>query len=101
MIDLLKSADPRITQALFLGAMLVVFYFFSIRPQRKKHQGQQHFMKSLKPGVHVVTIGGLHGKIMKVDTTTLTLEIDHRAQLVVEKSAISAEASRRYQQKKV
>ena len=52
------------TQLIFLGLIIVVFYFFMIRPQMKKTKEAKKFRESLKKGDKIVTIGGLHGKIV-------------------------------------
>jgi preprotein translocase subunit YajC len=83
-------------QLLFIGGIIVVFYFFMIRPQQKKQKSQTTFRESLKKGDKVVTIGGLHGKIVEVTTDTITLEVDRSVKLTFEKASISLEASKRF-----
>jgi preprotein translocase subunit YajC len=80
---------------LMMGAMFIVFYFFMIRPQQKKQKEQKQFRETLKKGDTVVTIGGLHGKIVVVEGETVTLDVDRGVKLTFEKSAISQEASKR------
>jgi preprotein translocase subunit YajC len=77
---------------IFIGAIIIVFYFFMVRPQQKKLRDQKKFRESLAKGVQVVTIGGLHGRIVAVEDTTVVLEVDKRGTLLTfEKSAIAAE----------
>ena len=94
---LLQSAPSSggILQFVMLGAIFVVFYFFMIRPQQKKQKDQRSFSESLKKGDEVVTIGGMHGRIMQVDKDTVTLEVDRGMKLTFEKSAISLEFSKK------
>lgn len=73
----------------------MVFYFFMIRPQQKKQKDQRTFSDSLKKGDEVVTIGGMHGRIMEVDKDTVTLEVDRGMKLRFDKSAISLEFSKK------
>lgn len=80
------------TIALWVG-VLGVLYFFMIRPQQQKQKDQKSFVNNLKKGDSVVTIGGLHGKIVGVDSTTVVVEVDKGVKLTFEKSAISREAS--------
>ena len=54
--------------------LLAMFYFFAIRPQRKKEKEIKSMRSSLRVGDDVVTIGGLHGKISKVKGDVLILE---------------------------
>ena len=90
------------TQVLLIGAIIVVFYVFSIRPQQKKHKTQKQFLEGIKNGTPLVTIGGIHGQVVQVDKDTVKLAIDHKGtSLVIEKSAISLETSKKNLQKKV
>lgn len=68
--------------------MLVVFYFFLIRPQQKKQKELKAFRENLKQGDKVVTIGGIHGKILEITDTTVLISSEG-TKLRFEKSAIS------------
>ncbi|MEO9805067.1 MAG: preprotein translocase subunit YajC [Reichenbachiella sp.] len=80
---------------IMIGVMVVIFYFFFIRPQQKKQKDQKSFSESVAKGENIVTIGGIHGKVLSVDDTTVTLEIDKGAKMKIEKSSISMEATKR------
>lgn len=73
--------------------IVVVFYLFFIRPQMKKSKEQRKFRENLKKGDKVVTIGGMHGKIVEVKETTVVIEVDGQQKLTFEKSAIAAEGT--------
>lgn len=75
-----------------LGLMLVVIYFFMIRPQQKKARQEKDFESSLKVGDKVVTKSGLHGRIAELNETTIVLET-MAGKLKMERSSISAEMS--------
>ncbi|MCB0761682.1 MAG: preprotein translocase subunit YajC [Flavobacteriales bacterium] len=77
---------------IFIGLMFVVMYFFFIRPQQKKAKEAQKFREALTKGARVVTIGGIHGKILDIDDKTVLLQCDS-GKLRVEKSAVSATSS--------
>ena len=81
-------------QLVFLVAIIVVFYFFMIRPQVKKQKQEKDFRESLQKGAKVVTIGGIHGRILEVNDRTFMIEIDTNVKVRVERSAISAEATK-------
>lgn len=85
-------------QLLMILMIVVVFYFFMIRPQMKKAKMEKEFKTSLNKGDKVVTIGGVHGKIVDIQDNTFLLEIDNNVKVKVEKSAISAEVTKQYQQ---
>jgi preprotein translocase subunit YajC len=74
---------------LMLGLMFVVFYFFMIRPQAKKAKDARKFRENLQKGTRVVTIGGLHGKVVEVEEKTVLLQVDDNVRLKFEKSAIA------------
>jgi preprotein translocase subunit YajC len=82
------------TMPLLLGAMILVFYFFMIRPQAKKAKDAKKFQENLQKGDKVVTIAGIHGSINKVnDDGTISLEVNPGSYLKMEKSSISIEWS--------
>ena len=72
-----------------LFLILIVFYFFFIRPQTKKNKDQKKFREALKKGDKVITIGGLHGKAVEVKETTVIIEVGNQVKMTVEKSAIA------------
>lgn len=72
--------------------VIVVFYFFFIRPQIKKSKDQRKFREGLKKGDKVVTLGGIHGKILEVADTTVVIEVEGQNRLKIEKSAVAMEA---------
>ncbi|OHX67260.1 preprotein translocase subunit YajC [Flammeovirga pacifica] len=76
---------------LFLVGMIAVFYFFMLRPQQKKQKAQQKFSDELKKNKNVVTVSGMHGKIVEVKANAVVLEIDRGVKVTFEKSSISAE----------
>ena len=69
--------------------IIVVFYFFMIRPQMKKTKELKKFRESIKKGDKVVTIGGIHGRIVEEQETTYTIEVEGQTRLRIEKSAVA------------
>jgi preprotein translocase subunit YajC len=84
-------------QLLMFGAIILVFYFFMIRPQQKKAKDQKKFREELTKGMQVVTIGGLHGRLTAVNEDTVEIEVDKGIRLTFDKSAISLEATAKVQ----
>lgn len=76
------------SRLILLLLILGVFYFFMIRPQMKKQKELKKFREGLTTGDKVVTIGGIHGKILEVSDTTVLLSCEG-GKLRVEKSAVS------------
>jgi len=71
--------------------IVVVFYFFMIRPQMKKQKTAAKFKEEIKKGDKIITIGGLHGKIAEIGDKTFIIEVEGGNRLKIEKSAISME----------
>jgi len=83
---------------LFIGAIFFIMYFFMIRPQSKKAKEQRTFISSIQKGDKVVTIGGVHGKVLKVNEDgTVLVEVDANTKLKIEKSSLSVEFSKKAQ----
>lgn len=81
-------------QLVMMGAIILVFWMFMIRPQAKKAKEQKKFVDNMQKGDRVVTIAGIHGKINKVnDDNTLELEVSPGSYLKIERSSISMEWS--------
>ena len=76
----------------FLVLIFVVFYFFFIRPQMKRQKDSRKYRENLQKGQKVVTIGGIHGKIVELQDATVTLEVENGVRLKMEKSAIAMDA---------
>ena len=75
---------------IMIALIFVVFWLFFIRPQNKKQKEEQKFREALQKGDDVVTIGGIHGKVVEVKPTTVLISVDNNVKIEVEKSAISA-----------
>ena len=74
-----------------LIGIAVVMYFFMIRPQQRKAADAKKFRESLTKGSTVVTIGGLHGKVLDVNEESVTIEVDRGTRLKFDRSAIARE----------
>ncbi|MFN8324082.1 MAG: preprotein translocase subunit YajC [Chitinophagales bacterium] len=79
---------------LFMGAMFFVMWLFFIRPQAKQAKLAKEFQAGIEKGAKVVTSGGIHGKVVKTDETTVQLEIDNNVRMRIEKTGISLELTK-------
>jgi preprotein translocase subunit YajC len=84
----------QIGQFLPMLLIIVVFYFFMIRPQMKKAKDHKKFVEELKKGDKVITLSGIHGKIVDLNDTTFLIEVESGTKIRFEKSAVSLEASK-------
>lgn len=78
----------------FLLVGLAIFYFFMIRPQVKEQKAQQEFFGKLKKGSKVVTGSGIHGTIVDMEETHLSLLIAPKTIITIQRSAISLELTK-------
>lgn len=81
-------------QMIMFGLIIVVFYFFMIRPQMKKAKDQKKYIDELKKGDKVVTTAGIHGRIVDITDTLIIVEVDSNTKIRFDKSAISLDASK-------
>jgi len=72
-----------------LVAIIAIFYFLILRPQKKRQQESQKMLSALKKGDRIVTIGGIHGVITSVRETTVIVRVDENVKLEFNRAAIS------------
>ena len=92
------AADPAQASGMFsiiwLVAMIVVFYFVLVRPQKKQEKKMREMLAALKVGDKVITAGGIAGKVVKIKDDFIWLETgfvgnpDKLSTLKMEKAAI-------------
>jgi len=76
-----------------LIAIIAIFYFLILRPQKKRQQESQRMLSALRKGDRVVTIGGIHGIITSVRENTVVIKVDENVKLEFNRSAISGVTS--------
>jgi preprotein translocase subunit YajC len=76
----------------FMPLLLVfaIFYFLIIRPQQKQAKKQQEMLKAIEKGDQVITVGGIHGKVVGTTDTVLTLEIADNVKVKVERASVQS-----------
>jgi preprotein translocase subunit YajC len=73
--------------------IIIVFYFFMIRPQMKKAKDQKKFREAIKKGDKIITIGGIHARIIDIQDTTFTIEVESGAKMKIEKSGVAMDSA--------
>ena len=68
---------------IMIAAMIVVFYFFLIRPQSQTAKAEEAYRKSLEKGDRVMTSGGIHATIVSVKDNYALVEIAKDTQIKV------------------
>jgi len=88
-----QGGNP-ITQIIPLVLIIVVFYFFMIRPQMKKAKETKKYIEALKVGDKILTIGGIYGTIHKLnDDSTIIIAVEDGSKLKISKNAVSQDAT--------
>lgn len=82
------SGSSATSTIIMMVLIAVIFYFFFIRPQSKKNKEMKKFRENLKKGDKVITSGGIHGKIIETNETTVIIETEGQGKLKVEKMSI-------------
>ena len=86
-----QQSNPMVTFG-FLGLMVVIFYFFLIRPQSKQVKEHKTMLAALKKGDVVVTNGGVIGKVHTVADKFILVEVAPSVRLRILASASSSKA---------
>ena len=77
---------------IWIVLMIVLFYFMLIRPQKKQQKAMKTMLDNLAIGDKVVTIGGIHGKVVKMKDDTVVLESGsgtEKSMLTISKTSIA------------
>ncbi|WP_366922593.1 preprotein translocase subunit YajC [Metallumcola ferriviriculae] len=77
----------------YFGLFIAILYFLMIRPQQKQQKKRQEMLGKLEINDKVVTVGGLHGKLIKMDDDTIVLRIADKVEVKFDKKSIAYVAS--------
>ena len=99
MVLLNTSVSEGIPQLIMFGLIFIIFYFFMIKPQINKQKKERAYRSSLKKGDLVVTIGGIHGKIIDIKKDVFIVEVNTSLKLKIDKNAISMNGNSRIQKR--
>lgn len=78
---------------IMFALILLVMYFFMIRPQRKQQKALDEMRKALTKGDKVITVGGIYGTIAEVDETTVLIKVDGDVKLRVDKNSVQKDTT--------
>jgi preprotein translocase subunit YajC len=85
-----KAPNPLMSFLPFL-LIILIMYFLMIRPQSKRQKEKQKMLDELKKGDNVVTMGGIHGKVVSFadNDKTVVVKIDDNVKITVDRAAIN------------
>lgn len=81
--------DAGLVNLLFLGFLILIFYFMLIRPQKRRVDQHRRLLASINDGDEIVTIGGMFGTVRRMAEDEIELEISPGTTVRVVKSAIA------------
>ena len=75
---------------IMIVVLIAVFYLFMIRPEGKRKKQQEEMRSNLRKGDQITTIGGVVGRIVKVEDDTIIIETsEDRVRMEFAKWAVS------------
>lgn len=87
-----QGQDPTwslISTVAMMGAVILIFYFMMIRPQRKRAKEHQQLLESVRAGDKIITTSGMHGTVHSVQEGTVKVTVADNMHILIEKSAIA------------
>lgn len=88
LLIVLQQQSNGLMNFLPLILIIVVFWFFMIRPQMKRQKELKNFRDSLKKGDKIVTTGGIYGKVLEIGDYYIIMEVEGQNRLKIDKSAL-------------
>ena len=88
LLIVLQQQSNGLMNFLPLILIIVVFWFFMIRPQMKRQKELKNFRDSLKKGDKIVTTGGIYGKVLEIGDYYIIMEVEGQNRLKFDKSAV-------------
>jgi preprotein translocase subunit YajC len=83
-----QGTQGMLMQLLPFVLIIVVFYFFMIRPQMKRQKELRKFRESLKKGDKVVTTGGIYGVVNDIKDQYVIVEVSEGVKIKIDKAAV-------------
>ena len=84
-----STSGSMTTTIIMFVAIIAIFYFLIIRPQKKRDKETKAMLDAMKKGDKVITIGGIHGTVVTVKEQTVVIKVDDNTRMEFTKSAIS------------
>jgi preprotein translocase subunit YajC len=71
------------------AAIIAIFYFMLIRPQRKAQQRHREMLAALKRGDEVMTEGGIIGEVVHIKEDRVTIRTGENTRIVIARPKIA------------
>ena len=69
-------------------AIFLIFYLFFIRPQKKRENERKAMIAAVAKDDRIITTGGIHGIVTKVDESSVLVDVSGGLKLRVERNSI-------------
>lgn len=76
-----------------MAVLFIFFWFVLIRPEKKRQKKIGEMRENLSKGNNVITAGGMHGTIARIEDTFLILRVEDGSKIKFDKSSIARLAS--------
>lgn len=91
-IPMLQAGGNPLYTFAMIALIIVIFYFFLLRPQMKRQKELRKFQEGLSKGDRVVVAGGIFGKVAEVRDDSVIVEIDNDTKVRVLKNSVYRDA---------
>ena len=81
-----------------LAIFVLIFYFFIIRPQRKRDKQQKNMIDSIARGDQIITVGGFFGTVREVREDSFQIELAEGVRVTILKSAVQTKRANKTQE---
>ena len=84
------GSQPFIMNIVFIGSMVVIFWFLILRPQKKQQDQRKKMLEAIQRGDRVLTTGGIYGNVKDIKGDVVVITIAENVKVEVAKAAIQA-----------
>ncbi|MGB9771888.1 MAG: preprotein translocase subunit YajC [Candidatus Kapaibacteriota bacterium] len=84
-----NSGGGMLVTLIMFASIFLIMYLLMIRPAQKRQKEHQKMIESLKKGDKIITTAGIHGTIVDMDGSTVTLQVSDNCKIQIEKTAIA------------
>ncbi len=85
--------EALLSMAPFIFFILIIFHFVYQRPMQKERDAHTKLLNGLLVGDQVITIGGIHGEVAKVEDQFVVIKSGDKSKIKVSKTAIKHKLS--------
>ncbi len=84
-----EGASGSIVLLFNVFAVIAIFYFLLIRPQRKERERHAQMISAIQKGDEIVTSGGIIGTVVRAEEDSLIIRTGGDTKVTVERARVS------------